>query len=175
MLIPEWVGFVYILGPCGSLQQTFLWSWEFLLLLPQPPQAFSVKGFEPLFPRAGALGCVVCLAPQLFLPVYPNVNVEPPSPPAATGPPPLLTYSPPWLPVSAPPTCLENCFSFKSLVVGLPHSSIFWQFWLFFVFKFVVVLLLVVQRLSTYASILAGSWDLYFLNTCIFRYTCIIK
>ena len=30
-------------------------------------------------------------------------------------------------------------------VVGLPYSSIFWQFWLFFVFKFVVVLLFVVQ------------------------------
>ena len=41
---------------------------------------------------------------------------------------------------------------------GLPYSSIFCQFWLFFVFK-VVVLLLVVRggSVSTYASILAGS------------------
>ena len=39
---------------------------------------------------------------------------------------------------------LDECFFFNSLVVGLPYSLIFWQFWLFFVFKFVVVLLLVV-------------------------------
>ena len=33
---------------------------------------------------------------------------------------------------------------FDSLVFRLPYSLIFWKFWLFFVFKFVVVLLLVV-------------------------------
>ena len=49
-----------------------------------------------------------------------------------------------WLLVSAPPTGLDECFFFYSLVVGLPYSLIFWQSWLFFVFKFVVVLLLVV-------------------------------
>ena len=42
---------------------------------------------------------------------------------------------PPQLPVSAPPTGLYECFFFISLVVGLPCSSIFCQFWLFFVFK----------------------------------------
>ena len=41
----------------------------------------------------------------------------------------------PWLPVSAPPTGLDECFFFIPLVVGLPYSSIFCQFWLFFVFK----------------------------------------
>ena len=51
----------------------------------------------------------------------------------------------PQLPVSTPPTNLDECFFFNSLVVGLTCSWIFWQFWLFFVFKFVVVLLLVVQ------------------------------
>ena len=34
-----------------------------------------------------------------------------------------------------PPTGLDECFFFNSLVVGLPYSSIFCQFWLFFVFK----------------------------------------
>ena len=48
-------GFVYLLGPCGSLQQTLSWVWEFLLP-PQPPQVFSVRGFEALFPNAGTLG-----------------------------------------------------------------------------------------------------------------------
>ena len=69
----------------------------------------------------------------------------------------------PWLPVSSPPTGLGECFFFISLVVGLPYRSIFCQFWLFFVFKFVVVLLLVVRggTVSAYTSILAGSLDLY--------------
>ena len=31
--------------------------------------------FEALFPRAGALGCTVCLAPQLFLLVYLHKSV----------------------------------------------------------------------------------------------------
>ena len=30
--------------------------------------------------------------------------------------------------ISAPLTCLDECFFFNSLVVGLPYSSIFWQF-----------------------------------------------
>ena len=42
---------------------------------------------------------------------------------------------------------------FNSLVVRLPDSSIFWQFWLFFVFKFVVVLLLVVQGSEAYLPV----------------------
>ena len=37
--------------------------------------------------------------------------------------------------VSAPPTHLVECVFFNSLVVRLPCSSIFCQFWLFFVFK----------------------------------------
>ena len=57
--------------------------------------------------------------------------------------PPCRESSPPWLPNSTPPTGLDECFSFNSLVVGLPYSSIFWQFWLFFVFRLVVVLLFV--------------------------------
>ena len=42
---------------------------------------------------------------------------------------------PPWLPISAPPTVLDEWFFFISLVVRLPCSSIFCQFWLFFVFQ----------------------------------------
>ena len=57
-----------------------------------------------------------------------------------------------WLPISTPPTSLDECSFFNSLVVGLPYSSIFWPFWLFFVFKFVVVLLLVVWGGKVYLS-----------------------
>ena len=43
-------GLVHTLGPCGSLQQPLLWGWEFLLLPPQPPQAFSIRGLRLYFP-----------------------------------------------------------------------------------------------------------------------------
>ena len=113
-------GFVYILAPCGSLQQTLLWGWEFLLLR-QAPQIFLVRSFEALFPCAGALGGKVCLGPQLFLPVYPHVNVGLPSLPVLSA----------RLPISALPTGLDGHFFFNSLVVGLPYSLIFWRLWLF--------------------------------------------
>ena len=141
-------GFVYILGPCGSLQRTLLRGWEFLSLLPQPLQVFSLSGLRLYFPKLEPWGCMVCFAPTLFLPVYLHVNVGPPSPqsaallglPATTLPQVLSTQ----LCISAPPTSLDECFFFNFLAVRLPYSSIFWQFWLFFVFKFVVVLLLIV-------------------------------
>ena len=105
--------------------------------------------FEALFPCTGTLGCVVCLTPQLFLPVYLHANMGLPSPQATTSrvrqPLPCRKSSPPWLPISAPPTGLDECSFFNSLVVRLLYSSSFRQFWLLFVFKFVVVLLLVVQ------------------------------
>ena len=47
---------------------------------------FSVRGFEGLFPCTGTWGCVVCLAPQLFLLVYPHSNVGLPGPPATASP-----------------------------------------------------------------------------------------
>ena len=121
-----------------------------------PTDVFTQK-FETLFPRAGALGCVVCFAPSLFPPVYLCMHVGPQALPATTlwgllvpawpapfhnrppncvrQPPPCRESSPPQLPLSAPPTGLHECFFFISLVVGLPYSSIFCQFWLFFVFK----------------------------------------
>ena len=126
----------------------------FLPLPPHPSQMFSVRGFEALFPHTGTLGCSVYLPSQLFLPVYPPASLGPsslqatalPSPPAASLPQVLST----WLPVSTPPTGLDECFLFNSLAVRLPYSLIFCQFWLFFVFKFVVVLLLVVEGDTVY-------------------------
>ena len=56
----------------------------------------------------------------------------------------LLPVLSAWLPVSSPPTGLYECFFFYYPIVRLSYSSIFCQFWLFFVFKFFVVLLLVV-------------------------------
>ena len=60
-----------------------------------------------LFPCAGTLGCMVCHTPQLLLPVYLHANVGPPGPPAAALPSVLST----WLPISVPPTSLDECVS----------------------------------------------------------------
>ena len=88
-------GFVYVLGPSGCFQWTLLWGWEFLPL-PQPPQVFSVRDSEALFPRAGTLGWGVCLSPQLFLLVYLHANVGPPAPPVTTpSAPPAIAL--PWV------------------------------------------------------------------------------
>ena len=54
-----------------------------------------------------------------------------PCPPAAALPRVLFTQ----LPISVPPTGLDECFFFNSLVVRLPYSSIFYQLWLFFASK----------------------------------------
>ena len=150
-------GLVYVLGLCESLQQTLLWDWESLLPL-QFPQVFAARGFEALFPCARSLGCLVHLTPQLFLLAYLCIHVGHPGLPSAPhlrltcASPALVCHqllpcresSPTWLPISSPSTSLDECFFFNSLVFGLPWSLIFWQFWLVFVFKLVVILLLFV-------------------------------
>ena len=72
----------------------------------------------------------------------------------------LLAFLP-HLCISAPLTHLDDCGFFKSLDAGLPHSSIFWQFWVLFVLSLIVIPFCGCTRrlcVSTYASILTGSW-----------------
>ena len=112
------------------------------------PTGIFNQWFGALFPQAGTLGCAVCFSPPLSLWVYLYTNVGPRGLLAITLPAPFVPQSaslwvqphchesrPPWLPVSDPPTGLDECFFFNSLVVGLLCGSIFCQFWLFFVFK----------------------------------------
>ena len=73
---------------------------------PQPPQVFSVRGLRLHFP-AGT---------QLFLLVYVHMDMGLPALPAAA----LQKVHWAWLPISAPPTGLAECFFFNSLVVRLP-------------------------------------------------------
>ena len=67
-------GLVHTLGPCGSLQRPLLWGWEFLLLLPQPPGVFSIRGLRLYFPE---LEPWVARSASLlaFRPVYLCANV----------------------------------------------------------------------------------------------------
>ena len=151
-------GLLHTLGPCGSLQWALLWGWEFLLL-PQPPQVFSSQRFWVFIslrwnpglhglscfpvvpPSLSAHKCGTALSASCCLTWSISCRLACPGPPAAA----LARVLSTWLPVSTPPTGLDEYFFFDSLIVRLPYSSIFCQFWLFFVFKFVVVLLLVVQ------------------------------
>ena len=115
------------------------------------------------FPHTGTLDCMVCLAPQLPLLVHVHVNVGRSCSTSCCLTCPVLQPLPccesslPQLPISAPPTSLDECFFFNSLVVRLPYSSDFCQFWVFFVFKFVVVLLLVLRGGKVYL-LMSPSW-----------------
>ena len=148
-----WVGgVVHALRPCGSLQQTLLWGWEFLLLVPRPPQVFSVRGLRLYF-RCWSLGLLSLFQSSVVPPSFSSRECGTTlsaSHRLAMGPLCLAARF-------RPPTGLDECFFFNSLVVGFPYSSIFCQFWLFFVFKFVVLVLGCTRRhsVSTYASILA--------------------
>ena len=118
---------VYVLGHHGLLQQTLLWDWKFLLP-PQPTKFFRARSFEAFFSPTGIMGCVVTLT------LHRNMGL--PGPSVATLLHVLSTaaaelhpfYQSGWI-----------CIFFSSLVIGLPCIFIFWQFWLFFVFKFVVI------------------------------------
>ena len=69
-------GLVHALGPCGSLQQPLLWGWESLLLLPQPPQVFSIRGLRLYFPVLEPWFAQSALLPAVC-PVYLCANVGP--------------------------------------------------------------------------------------------------
>ena len=91
------------------------------------PTGFTPRVFESFFPCTGTVDAQVCLAPQLFLPAYLHANVGN----LVCQLPHCHESSSPWLPISAPPTSLYECFFFNSLVFGLPSILIFLQFWLF--------------------------------------------
>ena len=86
-------------------------------------------------------------------------------PPVAT----LPRVLPAWLPVSAPPIGLDECFFFISWVVGLPYSSIFCQFQWFFVFKLLLSFFWLCEEAEcVYLHFLLGrklSSFRFFLNT----------
>ena len=138
-----------------------------------PTGVFNQR-FEALFPHAGALGCVVCFAPQLFLPVYSHVNVELPGPAAAASAscslPASCSLAGPCPPATPHKSSLTGCPAPPLLSVWMNVSSL--SPWLsdFHVVQFSVSSgcflflncccpLLVVRggSVSTYASILAGS------------------
>ena len=119
VLIHHMDGFVYVLRSRGPLQQTLLWDWEFLPLL-QPPQIFTASSFWGFIfqcwnPGVCGLSCSPVIPPSLSAHEWDHLVCQPL---------PCCVSSLPSLPV------WMNISSY-SLVVRLPYSLNFWQFWLF--------------------------------------------
>ena len=64
MLIPEWVGLCTLQAPVGLSNNLSCEAESLSCCPPLPPRAFSIRGLRVYFPRAVALGCMVCFAPR---------------------------------------------------------------------------------------------------------------
>ena len=140
------------------------------------PTGVLNQRFEALSSHAGTLGCEVCQPVHQLPPCWPAAtlpillhNLPPPwvcQPPPATTLPRVLSAR---LPISTPPTGLDECFFFISLVVGCPYSSIFCQFWLFFVFKLLLSFWLCEEEQCVYLCLHLG-WKSQIFLFCITGY-----
>ena len=103
-----------------------------------PHRCFAAGGFESLVSHSETLGFEVCLTPPLFLLAYLHANVGSPGWAAA-----LLCHvsSLPRLLMSTPPSGLVECFFTPWCRISMQFD--FLEFCLFFVFKLVIILLLV--------------------------------
>ena len=154
--------FVYVLGPWESLQWTLLWGWEFLLL-PQPQQIFFSWRFWGCIslcwsPGLCGLSCSPVVPSSLFTGKCGTAHSAShlfacSGPPAFTLPWVLFT----WLPISALPTGLDECFFFNSLVCRTSLHFDFLAVLVFFFFNFFCDFGVQEGSVSTYTSILAGS------------------
>ena len=81
-----------------------------------------------------------------------------------------VAASPPLrLPICAPPTGLGEYFFFISLVVGLPCSLIFCQFWLFFVFKLLLTFWLCQEVQCVYLRLHLGFSLIFYISFAVIR------
>ena len=128
--------FVYILGPSPTSSPVRLGVSP---AATSTPTGVFDQWFEALFPHTGTLDCEVCQPGPPAAVSLVSCSFAHPTPQSATSLGPLAAalehFLSAQLPVSDPPTSLDECFFFISLVVRLPYSSIFCEFWLFFVFK----------------------------------------
>ena len=114
VLILRWVGLCMFWDPVGLSNELSCEAGSFPCCCRLNPTGVFNQWFEALFPHAGTVGCAV----------YGWVHQLPP----------CCESSLPCLPIPAPPTGLDGCFFFISLVVRLPYSSIL-SILVVFVFK----------------------------------------
>ena len=101
----KWALLVLIPGWVDCVHSRILWASPVIspVRLGASPAAASTptgvfnQRFDSLFPHAGTPGCIICLAPQLFLWVYLHMNVGLPAPraPASLCPPAATLPCPP--------------------------------------------------------------------------------
>ena len=99
--------------------------------MPQLSQVFTVSGLSLYFPVlelwvAQSVLLPICSSWFICTPMWDHLLHQLPH---------CHESSPAWLPISAPPISLDECFFFISLVVRLSYGLIFCQFWLVFVLK----------------------------------------
>ena len=138
MLLPKWVGLCMFWDPVGLSKELSCEAGSFSCCHLNPHRCFQsvVWGFTSPSWNSG-LGGLSPGQPAAALPAGCSFAHPTPQSTTSLG---LPASALPWVlstrvPVSTPPTSLDECFFFISLVVRLPYSSIFCQFWLFFVFK----------------------------------------
>ena len=135
---------MYILGPCGPSNELSCEAGSFShhcnphgFLQPEVLKLYF-PSLEPWVVQSVSLPS--CSSPFICTRMWDRLVSQPP---------PCHVSCLPQLPITTPPTSLDERFFFNSLVVRFPCSSIFWQF-LFYVLKLVVILLLVVQGRKAY-------------------------
>ena len=112
------------------------------LPLPQTPLVFMARSYGNLSSRcwnpglcglAWGLDCLLLMYPSWFLYATHECGTALSETTAASV---CHTVRHTRLYIFAPATHLDECGFFKSLVIGLSNSSIFWQFWVLFVLRF---------------------------------------
>ena len=175
VLCPRVGGFVYVVSSCRPFIWSLLKVQEFLPL-PSPLLVFIARSYGDLSSWHWDHGlCSLAWGWDHLLPRYPSwvlptahecgtvYSAAPITSPRCTASRCLSTH----LCNSTPPTHLHECGFFKSLVVVLPYSSIFWWFWVLFVLRSSCNSFCVCTRkqsVYTYTSILTGSVESDFLN-----------
>ena len=139
-LNPRAGGCAYVLRLCGPFKWSFLKILQFLLPSQQPPWFLQPEVMEiylsGLYSLAWGWDHLLPRYPSQFLSTTHECGIAHAHSTTAAA-------SLPCLCLSFLPTHLDDCGFFKSLVLGLLHSSIFWQAWVLFwdlaVILFVVV------------------------------------
>ena len=152
VLLPGWVCLCTFQDPVGLSNQLSCEAGSLSHCRSTPTRVFNQR-FEASLPSVGALGCAVCLAPQLLLLVYLDVNVGPPSLPATT----LLQVLFAQLPVSALPPVWVSVSSLTPWLLNFRTVRLDFLSDLV-VFCFEIVVLLLVVRGGTVCLSTPPSW-----------------
>ena len=157
--LPEWVSLCMFYTPVSLSNELSCEDGRFSRCCLNPHRCFQSMVWGFISPRRNSGLCGLSPNP-LAAASLTSCSLAHPAPQSATSLGPPATALPwvlsTWLPISSPPTGLDKCFFFISLVVRLPYSSIFCQFWLFFVFKLLLSFCLCEEAQCVYLCLHLG-------------------